>query len=245
MKSPAAGCPVAGRPWSAAGPVAADTIKAKRVVRDTSEVLFSALANQTVVHSELIRLFRWLKEKGVTVVMTGERVDGTLTRCDLEEYVSIASSRSTNGWSTKTQAPHPRGQVSRHDAWDERNSLPPVSRMEEPAIGSRSKLLDNCDGDETLLGRLVALFRENTPRLLADLRAAIDAGEASELARAAHALLSSLGAFGATPAHAEVRRLEYLGESEELTGASEIFAALEREMVRVFAALDELSGVAT
>jgi KaiC/GvpD/RAD55 family RecA-like ATPase len=67
---------------------AIDSIKAKRVVLDTIEVLFGALPNQAIVRSELIRLFRWLKDKGVTVVMTGERGDGTLTRHGLEEYVS-------------------------------------------------------------------------------------------------------------------------------------------------------------
>jgi circadian clock protein KaiC len=67
---------------------AIDSIKAKRVVLDTIEVLFGALPNQSIVRAELRRLFRWLKEKGVTVVMTGERGDGTLTRFGLEEYVS-------------------------------------------------------------------------------------------------------------------------------------------------------------
>ena len=67
---------------------AIDSIKAKRVVLDTIEVLFGALPNQGIVRAELRRLFRWLKEKGVTVIMTGERGDGTLTRFGLEEYVS-------------------------------------------------------------------------------------------------------------------------------------------------------------
>ena len=67
---------------------AIDTIKAKRVVLDTIESLFAALPNHTIVRAELRRLFRWLKEKGVTVIMTGERGDGTLTRYGLEEYVS-------------------------------------------------------------------------------------------------------------------------------------------------------------
>lgn len=67
---------------------AIDSIKAKRVVLDTIEVLFGALPNQSVVRAELLRLFRWLKAKGVTVIMTGERGEGTLTRYGLEEYVS-------------------------------------------------------------------------------------------------------------------------------------------------------------
>jgi circadian clock protein KaiC len=67
---------------------AIDSIKAKRVVLDTIEGLFAGLPNQSIVRAELRRLFRWLKEKGVTVIMTGERGDGTLTRYGLEEYVS-------------------------------------------------------------------------------------------------------------------------------------------------------------
>jgi circadian clock protein KaiC len=67
---------------------AIDSIKAKRVVLDTIEGLFAGLPNQGIVRAEIRRLFRWLKEKGVTVIMTGERGDGTLTRYGLEEYVS-------------------------------------------------------------------------------------------------------------------------------------------------------------
>ena len=67
---------------------AIDSIKAKRVVLDTIEGLFAGLPNQAIVRTELRRLFRWLKQKGVTVVMTGERGDGTLTRYGLEEYFS-------------------------------------------------------------------------------------------------------------------------------------------------------------
>jgi circadian clock protein KaiC len=67
---------------------AIDTIGAKRVVLDTIETLFGGLSNTAVLRSELRRLFRWLKDKGVTAVITGERGDGTLTRHGLEEYVS-------------------------------------------------------------------------------------------------------------------------------------------------------------
>ena len=69
---------------------AIDSIKARRVVLDTVESLFSGLANQSVLRAELRRLFRWLKDKGVTSVITGERGDGSLTRQGLEEYVSDA-----------------------------------------------------------------------------------------------------------------------------------------------------------
>src|SRR6476620_8190118 len=67
---------------------AIDSIGAKRVVLDTLETLFSGLSNVSVLRSELRRLFRWLKEKGVTAVVTAERGEGSLTRHGLEEYVS-------------------------------------------------------------------------------------------------------------------------------------------------------------
>ncbi|HEY3581980.1 MAG TPA: circadian clock protein KaiC, partial [Pyrinomonadaceae bacterium] len=67
---------------------AIDQIGAKRVVLDTLEALFSALPSEAIVRAELRRLFRWLKEKGVTAVITGERGEGTLTRYGLEEYVA-------------------------------------------------------------------------------------------------------------------------------------------------------------
>ena len=67
---------------------AIDTIKAKRVVLDTIENLFAGLNNQGILRAELRRLFGWLKEKGVTAVITGEKGEGSLTRQGLEEYVS-------------------------------------------------------------------------------------------------------------------------------------------------------------
>jgi circadian clock protein KaiC len=63
-------------------------IGAKRVHLDTIESLFSGLDNQAILRSELRRLFYWLKEKGMTTVITAERGEGNLTRQGLEEYVS-------------------------------------------------------------------------------------------------------------------------------------------------------------
>ena len=67
---------------------AIDSIGAKRVVLDTIESLFAGLPNQLILRAELRRLFRWLKERGVTAIITGERGDDKLTRQGLEEYVS-------------------------------------------------------------------------------------------------------------------------------------------------------------
>jgi circadian clock protein KaiC len=67
---------------------AVDRLGAKRVVLDTIEALFAGLSNQGVLRSELRRLFDWLKERGLTAIITAERGDGALTRHGLEEYVS-------------------------------------------------------------------------------------------------------------------------------------------------------------
>lgn len=84
---------------------AIDSIGAKRVVLDTIENLFSGLDNQTILRSELRRLFHWLKEKGVTTIITGERGESSLTRQGLEEYVSdcviLLENRISNQISTR------------------------------------------------------------------------------------------------------------------------------------------------
>ena len=67
---------------------AIDSIGAKRVVLDTIEALFGGFDNSLVLRAELRRLFSWLKDKGVTAIITGERGDGQLTRYGIEEYVS-------------------------------------------------------------------------------------------------------------------------------------------------------------
>lgn len=67
---------------------AIDTIGAKRVVLDTVEALFSGLSNTAILRGELRRLFRWLKEKKVTAIITSERGESSLSRYGLEEYVA-------------------------------------------------------------------------------------------------------------------------------------------------------------
>ncbi len=67
---------------------AIEQVGAKRVVLDTIEALFGVLSNEHVLRSEIRRLFRWLNDRGMTALVTGERGDGALTRYGLEEYVS-------------------------------------------------------------------------------------------------------------------------------------------------------------
>jgi circadian clock protein KaiC len=67
---------------------AVDSTGATRVVLDTLEAIFSGFSNQGLLRAEVRRLFRWLKDRGLTTVVTAERGEGTLTRHGLEEYVS-------------------------------------------------------------------------------------------------------------------------------------------------------------
>jgi circadian clock protein KaiC len=67
---------------------AIDSIGAKRVVLDTVESLFAGMENGTLLRSEIRRLFEWLKQKGVTAIITGESAGNSLTRQGLEEFVS-------------------------------------------------------------------------------------------------------------------------------------------------------------
>src|SRR5258706_11487971 len=67
---------------------AVDAIKAKRVVLDSIETLFAGLSNAAILRAELRRLFRWLDDRKLTAVVTGERGTGTLTRHGLEEYIA-------------------------------------------------------------------------------------------------------------------------------------------------------------
>ena len=84
---------------------AIDSIGAKRVVLDTIENLFGGLSDATVLRSELRRLFAWLKEKGVTAIITGERGEGQLRATDLRSMYLIASFCSTIVCKTRS----PRG----------------------------------------------------------------------------------------------------------------------------------------
>jgi circadian clock protein KaiC len=67
---------------------AVESIGAKRVVLDTLEAIFSGFSNQGLLRAEVRRLFRWLRDRSLTTVVTAERGEGTLTRHGLEEYVS-------------------------------------------------------------------------------------------------------------------------------------------------------------
>ena len=106
------------------------------------------------------------------------------------------------------------------------------------SIFGRERLLENLDGDETLLGKMVALFHHNTPTLLGKIREAIAGENAGDLARHTHALLSSLGAFGALEAHRCTREIGELGGCGDFSGAGLKFTQLADEAASIGRALD-------
>ena len=120
-----------------------------------------------------------------------------------------------------------------------------IERLRPPEVAtpcrtfSRAKLLDEFDGDEEILGRIIHLFSENTPVLLEDIRTSIEEGSAERLARSAHALLSSLGTFGAKDAHRLTKQLEDSGRAGTTEGAETTFAALSSEVAAVEECLRE------
>ncbi|HEV7402366.1 MAG TPA: response regulator, partial [Chthoniobacteraceae bacterium] len=128
------------------------------------------------------------------------------------------------------------------DAAEPTLSLPAhAAPRKEGPTHSREKLLDQLDGDEALLQRMIVLFHEDTPRLLDNIRDSVARRAAPDLARSAHALMSSLGVFGAREARRLTRQLEAQAREEINAQTDRTFAALEQETADIHAALATFS----
>src|SRR5262249_15378319 len=92
-------------------------------------------------------------------------------------------------------------------------------------------------GDEVLLKELVALSRAECPRRLAEIRAALDRGDAPHLRRGAHALKGAAGHFGATDVLQAAGHLEEIGRAGDLTAAPPAYATLEKALQRLLPGL--------
>jgi two-component system, sensor histidine kinase and response regulator len=103
---------------------------------------------------------------------------------------------------------------------------PPVNNIEE------SDILAHFEGDAELVRELAEIFLRECPRLLHDLRAAIQNADAQALERSAHSLKGSVGNFSVSMAHTSANQLEMLGKSGSTEGAAQIFAALETQLQR-------------
>jgi CheY-like chemotaxis protein/HPt (histidine-containing phosphotransfer) domain-containing protein len=114
-------------------------------------------------------------------------------------------------------------------------------RRPQAAI-DRAALLDRLEGDEGLLRQLASLFLGDYPRLLAEIRAAVAAGDATRLEYAAHALKGSAANFGPSVAVEAAQRLELLGRGADLAPAPEALAGLEDALQQFAAALSALEA---
>jgi CheY-like chemotaxis protein len=103
----------------------------------------------------------------------------------------------------------------------------------EPPVFDRRQLLAAVDGDFGLLDLMVTVFREDWPRRMEELRAAIRARRGADLAAAAHALKGSIGTLRASNAFETARRLEFLGKQGDFAAAQETLPALEEKLHRL------------
>jgi circadian clock protein KaiC len=148
---------------------AIDSIKAKRVVLDTIENLFSGLSNEGILRSEIRRLFQWLKDKGVTTIITGEKGTTTLTRQGLEEYVSdcviLLEQRVANQVSTRLlRVIKYRGTVHGTNEYPflidkDGISVLPITSLELSYEVSREKISSGIPSLDEMLGEGKGFFR--------------------------------------------------------------------------------------
>jgi signal transduction histidine kinase/CheY-like chemotaxis protein len=126
-----------------------------------------------------------------------------------------------------------------------RELLNVMARVAPPSAGAATVVdadtaLQTLGGDPALLHQLAHAFLDDYPRSLAQVRAAVTAGAATAVERAAHSLKGAVGVFGAPSAVAAAQRLETLGRLGALEEATGAFAALETELLQVRRALSEL-----
>jgi PAS domain S-box-containing protein len=98
--------------------------------------------------------------------------------------------------------------------------------------------LKRVDGDRELLREVANLFFEDTPRLLAEVRNAIQRGDGKALERSAHTLKGSVGNFGARTAFEAAFSLEQMGRNGDFARATEVFTQLDRQVTLLIPALE-------
>jgi len=127
--------------------------------------------------------------------------------------------------------------------WTEVAKAPTTARPREQDAIDTASALARVEGDVELLGELVALFLKELPEMLANLRDAVTAGDASAIERAAHKLKGSVGNFSAQPAFAAALKLEVLGRDANLSETEPAYAELENEFKRLKSAMANLNGL--
>jgi HPt (histidine-containing phosphotransfer) domain-containing protein len=107
------------------------------------------------------------------------------------------------------------------------------------ALWDRTEALDRIGGDEELLRDLCRIFLEESPKLLARLQQAVEANDCDGLMRAAHSLKGECSYLGAGGASQAARQLEEMGRNQDLSGAGNMLAVLEREVAGLHLELNE------
>jgi response regulator RpfG family c-di-GMP phosphodiesterase len=135
------------------------------------------------------------------------------------------------------------------DAIDSLSQSPAVdeaatnSMLQKREAMDQALVLTRVEGNVELLKEVVALFLEELPELLTNLREAITAGNAHAIERAAHKLKGSVGNFAAQPTFELALKLEAQGRDGTLSEAETVYAELEREIVRLKSAMADLGGL--
>ena len=105
-----------------------------------------------------------------------------------------------------------------------------------------AELLETTGGDRAFLGGLIETYLEDAPRHLSAMRNAAAAGDAGEVARAAHALKGASGSMGATELSQQARAVEMAARDDDLSASEERIGTLEAEFERVASALREVAA---
>ncbi|MBC8089378.1 MAG: response regulator [Phycisphaerae bacterium] len=109
----------------------------------------------------------------------------------------------------------------------------PVTYGRGNAAFDRVGALDRLEGDAKLLGELAEMFRNESARMLLDIRTSVDSGDAGALRRASHMLKGSASSIGGDTVAAAAKSLESMAGSQQLHGASAQLSVLERELSRL------------
>jgi two-component system, sensor histidine kinase and response regulator len=112
-----------------------------------------------------------------------------------------------------------------------------------PFVWHRVEALERLGGDEALLRELCQIFLEESPKLLRNLRKAIEEGDASSVMRSAHSLKSEVGYLGAAEASQAAQQLEDMGAENKLAAAPKTLILLEREISGLHSAMKDQAGV--
>lgn len=122
-------------------------------------------------------------------------------------------------------------------------ALAPARSPSPRELWRKAEALERLAGDEDLFWELCAIFLEESPKLLLQMRQAITHSDTDGLRRAAHSLKGELGYLGARIGCEISQKLEDMGHEKKLAGAAEVLTLLERELSDLYVVMKSDSGV--